>query len=118
MFLIGLHQYQATIAAGQSLSGPVPTGADTPVGIWMPPAWTAAGLTFQVSPDGGSTWLDLYDGTGVEVSFVAGANQFIWLTSYMWRGINMVQVRSGTLAAPVAQAAGAVVTLIARPEIV
>ena len=118
MLLIGIHQYPAAIAAGQSLSGPVPMGADTPVGIWMPPAWTPAALTFQVSPDGGTTWLELQDGLGTAVSVIAAAGQFIQLTNYMWRAINMIQIRSGTLAAPVVQVAAAIVVMIGRPEIV
>lgn len=116
MFLIGIHDYPATIAPGASLSGPVATGVDTLVGISMPAAWTAAALTFQVSPDGGTTWQELYDGAGNEISITAAAGQFIQMTSYLWRGMNMFQVRSGTAAAPVAQSAGAVITLIARPE--
>jgi hypothetical protein len=119
MFLIGIHQYPATIAAGQSLSGPVPMGVDTLVGIEMPAAWTAAPLTFQVSPDGGTTWQELYDGAGNEVTILAAsaaAGRFIQMTSYMWRGINMLRVRSGTAGAPVAQSAGAVVTLIGRQK--
>lgn len=116
MFLVGIHTYPATIAAGQSLSGPTPTGVDTLVGISMPATWTAASITLQVSPDGGTTWQELYDGAGNEVTITAAAGQFIQLNSYMWRGMNMFQVRSGTLAAPVAQVAAAIVNLIARPE--
>lgn len=116
MFLIGIHSYLATIAPGASLSGSVATGVDTLVGISMPATWTAATLTFQVSPDGGTTWQELYDGAGNEISITAAANQFIQMTSYLWRGMNMFKVRSGTLAVPVAQSAAAVITLIARPE--
>jgi hypothetical protein len=116
MFLIGIHSYPATIAPGASLSDPVATGVDTLVGISMPATWTTAALTFQVSPDGGTTWQELYDGAGNEVTVTAAANQFIQLTSYLWRGMNMFQVRSGTSGSPVIQSSGAVITLIARPE--
>lgn len=116
MFLIGIHSYAATIAAGQSLSGPVATGVDTLVGISMPAVWTAAGLTYQISPDGGTTWQELFDGAGNEITTTAAAGQFIQLTSYLWRGMNMFRIRSGTLAVPVVQVAAAIVTLIARPE--
>jgi hypothetical protein len=34
----------------------------------------------------------------------------------MWRGVNMVQLRSGTSAAPVNQVAAAVVNLVTRAE--
>ena len=108
----------ATIAAGASLSGPVSLGALTLVGISMPAVWTTAPLTFQVSPDG-STWQELYDGAGNEVTITAAAGQFIIPLadpSYLWRGVNLLQVRSGTLAAPVNQVAAAVVNIVTRSE--
>lgn len=116
MFLIGIHQYPAVIAPSGSLSAGVAMGADTLVGISMPAVWTAAALTFQASPDGGTTWQELYDNAGAAISVVAAAGQFIQLTSYMWRGVNMLKVRSGTSGSPVVQTPGATVTLIARPE--
>jgi len=109
----------ASIAAGRSLSGPVPLGALTLVGISMPATWTPAVLTFQVSPDGGTTWQELYDGAGNEVTIFAAAGQFVIPLldpSYLWRGVNLVQVRSGTLAPPVNQVAAAVVNIVTRSE--
>jgi hypothetical protein len=109
----------ATIALGAALSGPVPLGALTLVGISMPAVWTAAPLTFQISPDGGTTWQELYDGAGNEVTIEAGAGQYVIplnVPSYLWRGINMVQVRSGTSGTPVNQAAAAIVNLVTRSE--
>jgi hypothetical protein len=119
VFSVGITLNPATIAAGASLSGPCALGALTLVGISMPAAWTAAPLTFQVSPDGGVTWQELYDGAGNEVTVQAAAGQFIVPLadpSYVWRGVNMVQVRSGTLGAPVVQVAGAVINLVTRSE--
>ena len=135
---LALNQYGATIAAGQSLSsgytyastggvsntiatGGVAMGADTLAAIQMPAVWTAAGITFQVSPDGGTTWCELYDDAGNEVTITSpAAGSFILLNahpSYEWRGVNLLKVRSGTAAAPVPQVAAAIVTLIGRPEI-
>ena len=132
-----LNQYGAIIAAGGSLSssytllasgaaavspavaGGVAMGADTLVGIWMPATWVAAALTFQVSPDGGTTWLELYNDGGTATSISVGVSQYISLltnSNYTWRGINLLKVRSGTLGAPVVQTGGATVTLIGRPE--
>jgi hypothetical protein len=118
MLSVGITLNPATIAAGASLSGPVSLGALTLVGISMPATWTPAPLTFQVSPDG-STWQELYDGAGNEVTIFAAAGQFIIPLldpSYLWRGVNMLQVRSGTLAAPVNQIAAAVVNIVTRSE--
>ena len=132
-----LSQYGATIAPGQSLSagytfsssggvggtiltGGVMMGADTLVGIWMPPTWVSAALTFQVSPDGGTTWLELFNDSGTAISITAAASQFISLvtnSNCTWRGINALKVRSGTSGSPVVQTGGATVTLIGRPEV-
>jgi hypothetical protein len=119
MFLVGITTTPAAIAGGTSLSGPVALGALTLVGLSMPATWTAAALTFQVSPDGGATWQALFDGAGNEVAVQAAAGQFVVplaMPSYLWRGINMIRVRSGTAAAPVNQAAAAVVNVISRSE--
>lgn len=133
---VNLNVYGAIIAAAGSLSssytrsgsgvvgttpavsGGVALGADTLVGISMPATWVAASLTFQVSPDGGTTWQELYDGAGNEVAITAAAGQFITLLAvpnYSWYGINMIKIRSGTAAVPVVQTGGATVNLIARP---
>jgi hypothetical protein len=133
-----LNQYGAIIAPGASLSssytllasgaaaaspaitGGVALGADTLVGIWMPATWVTAALTFQVSPDGGTTWVELFNDSGSAISITAAASQFISLvtnSNYTWRGINMLKVRSGTSGSPVVQTGGATVTLIGRPEI-
>lgn len=117
MILIGIHPYPVTIASGQSLSPGIAMGVDTLVGIWMPAAWTAAGLSFQVSPDDGATWLNLSDPAGAEVALTAAASVFIQTNQYNWRGINMIKVRSGTSGTPVAQGADRLVTLIGRPEV-
>jgi hypothetical protein len=118
MFSVGITLNPATIAAGTALSGPCALGALTLVGISMPAVWTAAPLTFQVSPDG-VTWQELYDGAGNEVTVTAAAGQFVIPLadpSYLWRGVNLVQVRSGTAAAPVNQVAAAVINLVTRSE--
>jgi len=120
MYAIGLTLCPATIAPGQSLSAPCPTGAFSIVGFSMPAAWAAAPITFQASPDGGITWQELVDGAGNAIAIQAAANQFVMpLTapSYDWRGVNMIQLRSGTLAAPVAQPVGAIVNVVTRNEL-
>ena len=121
MFSVGITLNPVAIAAGASLSAACPLGALTLVGISMPAVWTAAALTFQVSPDGGATWQEMYDGAGNPVTVTAAAGQFVVPVadpSYVWRGINMVKVRSGTAAAPVNQAAAATVNLVTRSEMI
>lgn len=114
---IDIEVIDAAIAGGVSLSPEVPLGAKTLVGVAMPAAWTAASITFQVSPDGGTTWLDLVDSSGSEVAITASANQFVQIDPAVWRGINMVKVRSGTSSAPVNQGADALVGLVVRSEL-
>jgi hypothetical protein len=118
MFLIGITPQLASIAAGASLSGEVGLGAFTLVGISMPAVWTTAALTFQTSIDD-ATWQELYDDAGNEVSITGAAGQFLILPkypSYIWRGVNLLKVRSGTSGSPVNQVAAATVTLITRSE--
>jgi hypothetical protein len=113
--------FTATIAAGQSLSGQVSLGQKTLVGIYMPAAWTAADLTFQVSGDGGTTFeefvvTDLTAANAVATVQVhtPAASQFIGLDPAKFRGVNCIKVRSGTSGTPVNQVAQAVITLALR----
>lgn len=93
------------IAAGQSLSGPVNLSGRILSGMIMPAAWDAAALTFMVSGDAGTSWLDLYDATGQPVTVQAGANRAITVFSNDWLIWRWLKVRSGTAATPVAQSA-------------
>lgn len=134
-----LNTYGAIIAATASLSssytfstsgqdggpataaGGVCFGADVLSAIQIPGVWTAANLTFQVSPDGGITWCEMYDDQGAAVTVTAVAGAFIALNKYpfyAWRGANMIKVRSGTLGTPVVQSASNPTTiyLYARPD--
>lgn len=113
--LINLSQYSVTIANGASLSSAIAIGADMMVGIFMPPAWTAAGLTFQASPDGGTTWGEVVDTAGVAIGYTVAAGTFTQVPQGNWCGINMLKIRSGTLALPVNQGADRVFTLMGRP---
>ena len=111
---IGLTIIPATIAAGQSLSPEVDTGAQTLVGIAMPASWVAALLTFQVSVDGGVTWNEMYASTGVEVEFAVAGGQYIAVDPTLWRGVNAVKIRSGTAASPVVQTSAAALLLVCK----
>lgn len=111
--VIGLEPIQATIASGTSLSAGVPLGAKTLVGIAMPAVWTAAGLSFQASVDG-TTWLDMYDGTGSEKVLSVAANRLVTLDPAEWASFNYLKVRSGTAAVGVNQGADRIVTLMVR----
>lgn len=106
----------ATITTGASLSAAVALGNKQLVGIAMPTTWDAAALTFQVSVDG-TTFLEMQS-TSAVVSYTAAASQYIAVDPTLWRGVNMVKVRSGTSGSAVNQSTGGtdrVLTLITVP---
>jgi hypothetical protein len=64
--------------------------------------WTNAAITFQVSLDG-TTYRDLYDTGGTEISHTTTASRTIYFDPAPFQGFNWVKLRSGTSATPVAQ---------------
>jgi hypothetical protein len=106
----------ATITSGTALSGAVPIGPKTLVGIAMPAGWDAAALTFQVSIDGGTTWLEMQSSSAV-ISYTAAANQYIAIDPAIWRGVTHLKVRSGTSGAPVNQTADRILNLMVKPVV-
>ena len=113
---MGLQIIAASIASGQSLSAQVDIGPYLLKGILLPSGWTAASLTFQVSFDGGATWFEHYSYAGSETVFgqAAGVGEYIALDPTLWGGVVSLKIRSGTQAAPVAQASLASLQLICR----
>jgi len=111
----GFANFDATIANGASLSGAVDLTAYRLFAIVMPASWTAASLTFQVSPDG-TNYADLYDDTGSEVTFTAAASRVIQNTNPgRWLGFRYIKVRSGTSGSAVNQAAARTLTIVGVP---
>jgi hypothetical protein len=104
----------ATIASGAALTGSLNLGGLRLVGIVMPATWTAAVVTFQVSPDGGVTWANMYDINGNEVTAQTATGRAIMLDPTLYAGVQYMQVRSGASAAPVNQAQNSTLQLILR----
>ncbi len=106
----------ATIAAAGSLSAAVDlAGRGSPVGLLMPAAWDAAVITFAVSNDG-VTYRNLQQQLGAgEYSLTVDVDQALPLDPADFVAWRYIKVRSGTAAAPVAQAAGAAIGLCVRP---
>ena len=103
------------IAAGEWLSAAVDCSAGNIVRLMMPPAWTAANLTFQVSSDG-TTFADVYsvDGREVMIPVVAGSTIVVDVNTAALqmggtppdlRGATWLKLRSGPASHPVPQAA-------------
>lgn len=112
---VSWNRVTVTIANGTSLSAGVPLGDWTMCGIAMPAAWDAASLTFQVSVDGGTTWLEMQDGASA-YSLTVAAGQYIAFEPFKWLGANHIKVRSGTSGVAVNQTADRVLTLITRAD--
>jgi hypothetical protein len=110
----GLTSVTATIANGASLSGAVSLAGAGLLRILMPAAWTAAALTFQVSPDDG-TYYDLYGDDGVEYSVTVAAARAVTLDVTRFVGISFLKVRSGTASAAVNQGGSRALLLVTRP---
>lgn len=106
----------ATIANGASLSGAVNLEHSDLFAIEMPSAWTAAVMTFQGSYDG-TTYLDLYDDAGAEISFTVDASRYVLVRDpAKFYGVKQVKVRSGTAGTPVNQGGARTVNLIVIPD--
>ena len=103
----------ATIANGQSLSGAVNLSGFTLIGIDMPASWTTANLTLQASIDN-STWDNVFDSLGTEVTITAAASRFILLNPADFVSVRYLKVRSGTSGTPVNQGGARTITLIVR----
>ena len=91
----------ATIKAGQSLSETIDL---TNKSLWMiivPPNWTSAYLSFQLSNDC-VIWGDLYENTSELIRVVAPASAVLLSTKLTQHALYM-KLRSGTRDKPVAQ---------------
>lgn len=105
----------ATIANGAALSGAVFLGEGVLCALQMPAAWDAAGITFQVSDDNGTTWKELMDDTGAAISITTpAAGNRLSLAAGLFASAPLIKVRSGTSGSPVNQSAARTITLIAR----
>lgn len=100
-----------TIASGASQSGEFQTNGMRIVGIQMPAAWTAAGITFLAlvrAPTGaGSEVFGLVqDDAGVEIAITTpAADEYVAINGQKLVGLGRVKLRSGTAGVPVNQAA-------------
>jgi hypothetical protein len=91
------------IAAGESLSAPLDCTSDTAASIIMPAAWSPAEvLTFQISPDG-TTYYDVMDKDGYEITVVAIPATVVMMPVDVSQIGAFVKFRSGSRASPVPQ---------------
>ena len=110
-----------TIASGASLSDAIDLSGKEVVlsglrllAIEMPAAWTAADLTFQASMDGGTTYTNMYNADGDEITVTAAASRFIVLDPATFCAVTNIKIRSGTSASAVNQVDAVTLTLVLR----
>lgn len=101
----------AVIANGEAVSGAIHLHGMALFALQMPASWTAADLTFQGSYDG-TTYANVYDETGDEVTVDADASRFIILDPAKFIGLQRLKIRSGTAGSPVNQGAARTIQLI------
>jgi len=109
----GYSTFSVTIASGTALSAAVDMRGYVPYGIQMPAAWTAAGLSFEVSDDG-AAFADLYDATA-EYTLAAGVSRAIGFPGgNIFTGFKYIKVRSGTTGTPVNQGADRIIDILCK----
>jgi hypothetical protein len=103
------------IPAGGFLSAGVDCSEGYLARIQMPPVWTPANLSFQISHDG-VVYFDLLDLAGAEALLAVAPGTARMINVEPWSsGIGWWKFRSGPLARPVVQAADRTFVVTLRP---
>lgn len=99
-----------TIADSAALSGALNVQGWDVMAIEQPANCEGTAFTFQASQDG-STFADVYDNTGTELSVTksATAAQLLTLGTKQIQGVAQIKVRSGTTGAPTNQTGAATI---------
>ena len=86
----------ATIANAGQLSGAVNMGGMTPVGLFVPAAFTGTALTFFVSDAADGTYVELRDDAGAAYTVTVAPGGYVALDPEKFRGVRHLKVRSGS----------------------
>jgi len=109
-FMVGQDFCTTQVSTGATgLSDATPLSGQQLCSIQISSDWTDSALTFQGTLDG-VNYYNVYTSTGGEVTYgstAAGGNQsrVLIFDPWFWSGFRGIKIRSGTAAAPVAQAA-------------
>lgn len=106
---------EATIPNGEALSEWLDLGERRLAGLIMPAGWTAAAISFDVSPDQGATYFPLFDESNAEVSLTVAAGRAHAFPVSRMIGWNYIRLRSGLSGAPVNQGAARVLRVMVEP---
>lgn len=102
------------IAANAAFTNTINVGGLRLFAIVMPTDWTSANLTFQISTDGGTSWKNLKDQKGNEVTALTEASACIALDATQFAAFQYIRLRSGTNSTPVTQTATRTLQLLLR----
>lgn len=111
-----MHNYLtfgATVPNGAALSEAIDLRGYEPLAVQMPAAWTAAGLSFEVSDDG-VNFADLYNTSGEYTLTVATDRAVALSTPNELSGFQFIKVRSGTTGTPVNQGADRLIKILCK----
>lgn len=109
-----INNITVAIASSASLSAGIPIGDKVAIGVMMSAAWDAAALTFQVSADNGTTFDNVYDSSGNELTVQTAAGRYVYFDPTAFVGVNYLKIRSGTSGTPVNQTAARSLVLVTR----
>ncbi len=104
----------AAIGAGQSLSEPLNLGGLRLFGIVIPAEWTAASLSFQVSPDAGTSWFELVGDSGENVAVTSKTASCMMVDPKLFAPFQYIRIRSGLASAAVSQISNRTLQLFLR----
>lgn len=103
-----------SIESGTSMTGTVNLGGLRLFGIIVPPEWTEANISFQMSPDTGDNWFEICDTNGEPVVTLAAAESYFAVDPRCFASIQYLRLRSGEKGAEISQAGDRTLQLILR----
>jgi hypothetical protein len=106
---------EATILNGQSLSEWLDLGERRLAGLIMPAGWTAAAISFDISPDQGATAFPLFDENNAEVALTVAAGRAHAFPIGRMIGWAYIRLRSGLSGAAVNQSADRLLRVMVEP---
>ena len=67
----------ATIPDGATQSGAIDMRGTAIFGVLLPSGFSGTQLTFQMSNDGGDTWVDVYEKDGTQFALTVAASRYV-----------------------------------------
>ena len=95
------------IANGAAITGQINLGDKALHGVAFDANFTGTNASFQISPDGGTTW---FEGPVI----AAAASQYIQIDPTFWRAVTCIKVRAGTSGSPTTQSSNTTISIISK----